>query len=66
MNQLSTRELLYLEDVCKMFESVAKTCEFAAGAAVDPNFKSYLQSMRQEHMQWISTTASLVNNTGKH
>jgi len=61
MNHLSTRELLYLEDVSKMFESISKTCTFAASSAVDPQFKSLLQSMAQENRQWITATASIVN-----
>ena len=42
MTNLTSRELLYLEDTGKLFESIAKTCDFAASSAVDPQFKAYL------------------------
>ncbi|WP_010249284.1 hypothetical protein [Acetivibrio cellulolyticus] len=61
MNQLTTRELLYLEDICKLFESTMKNCNFASNSAVDPEFKSFMQSMVTEHNQWITATASIVN-----
>ncbi|MDP4093871.1 MAG: hypothetical protein Q8920_10965 [Bacillota bacterium] len=61
MNNLTSRELLYLEDMSKLFESISKTCDSAASSAIDPQFKSLLQSMSNEHKQWISATASIVN-----
>ncbi|HHW39678.1 MAG TPA: hypothetical protein GXX19_00740 [Syntrophomonadaceae bacterium] len=61
MHHLSTRELLYLEDASKMFESIAKMSDFAAQNAVDPQLKSYMQSLAQEHRQWIQATGSIVN-----
>lgn len=61
MSQLTTRELLYLEDMCKLFESTMKNSSFASGSAVDPEFKSFMQSMVTEHKQWITATASIVN-----
>lgn len=64
MNQLTSRELLYLEDLSKMFEQMSKTCDFAETNSTDPQFKSFLQSMAQEHRQWIQTTASIVNKNG--
>lgn len=63
MNQLTTRELLYLEDMSKMFESISKNCDFASSAAVDPQLKSLLQSISQERKQWISATSSIVNGS---
>ena len=61
MNQLTTRELLYLEDICKLFESTMKNCNFASNSAVDPEFKSFMQSMATEHRQWIDATIPIVN-----
>ncbi len=61
MHHLTTRELLYLEDMSKLFKSIAKNSEFAAQSAVDPQIKSYMESLAQEHRQWISTTNALVN-----
>ncbi len=63
VNNLTTRELLFLEDVTKMFEAISKNCDFAASSAVDPQFKSLMQTLSSEHKHWISTTASIV--TGK-
>jgi hypothetical protein len=62
MANLTTRELLYLEDMSKMFESFSKVCDSAAGSTQDQQLKSMLQAMSQEHRQWISSTASIVTN----
>jgi hypothetical protein len=57
VKNLTARELLYLEDTGKIFECIAKTCDFAASGAVDPQFKAYLQTLGKEHKQWMSATA---------
>ncbi|HHY44921.1 MAG TPA: hypothetical protein GX512_04335 [Firmicutes bacterium] len=57
MKNPTSRELMYLEDAGKLFESIAKTCDFAASSAVDPQFKAYLQALGKEHKQWMSATA---------
>jgi len=62
VKHLTSRELLYLEDAGKLFESIAKTCDFAASSAVDPQFKAYLQALRKEHKQWMSATAEKGQN----
>lgn len=62
MNQLTTRELLYLEDTSKLFESIVKNCNFAANTAVDPEFKALVQSISTERKQWILATTAIVNN----
>jgi len=62
VEQLTTRELLYLEDMSKLFESIAKTCDTAAQQAVDPEFKAYLQSIANERRQWIAATASIAKS----
>jgi hypothetical protein len=64
MSNLTSRELLFLEDDSKLFESIAKNCDFASGSSVDPQFKSFVQSLAAEQRQWISATASLIN-TGR-
>lgn len=61
MHHISTKELLYLEDASKMFESIAKMSQTAAQNAVDPQLKSYMQSIAEEHKQWIQATGSIVN-----
>lgn len=63
MANLTTRELLYLEDISKMFETFSKACDTAANSTQDTQLKSMLQSMSQEHRQWISSTASIVTNS---
>lgn len=62
MNHLTAKELLYLEDISSICESIAKNCDFTANTAADPQLKSYCQSLGNEHRQWISSTASVVNN----
>jgi hypothetical protein len=63
VDQLTTRELLYLEDMSKMFESIAKTCDTAAQNAVDPQFRAYLQAIANERRQWIAATASIAKSS---
>ncbi len=60
MNQFSTRELLYLEDTSKLFDSIDKTCKHAISEVTDPQIKSMLASLNSTHKQWIQSTASLV------
>lgn len=62
MHHYTARELLYLEDMSSLFESIAKNCDFAANSAVDPQFKSYLQSLGNDHRQWISSSASVISS----
>jgi len=61
---LSTRELLYLEDVAKLFESVDKNCHTGMQMSNDSQLKSLLQSISQDHHHWISSISSLVNSNG--
>lgn len=63
MHHFTPRELLYMEDMSSLFESIAKNCDFAASQAIDPQFKSYLQSLGNDHRSWISSTSSII--TGK-
>ena len=56
----STKELLYLEDVSKLFDSIEKTCQHAMGEVTDPQVKSLLQTLSKDHRQWIQSSASLV------
>jgi hypothetical protein len=65
MHHLTTRELLYLEDMSSLFESIAKNCDYAAGSVVDPHLKSYCQSLSNEHRQWVSATTSFVTDKSK-
>ena len=61
---LSTKELLYLEDVAKLVESVDKNCHTGMQMSNDPQIKSLLHSISQDHHQWMSTISSLVNSNG--
>jgi hypothetical protein len=60
---LSTRELLYLEDVAKLFESVNKNCSRGIQTSTDPQFKALMQSLKQDHSTWISSVSNLVTST---
>lgn len=62
---LSTRELLYLEDLAKMFESVNKNCSRGMQSTTDPQVRTVLQGLSQDHQQWMQTTAMLVQKNGQ-
>lgn len=63
MSQLSTRELLYLEDSSKIFEAIQKTCNHAMSECTDPQVRSLIQGMSNQHRQWIQSSASLVSRS---
>jgi hypothetical protein len=63
VNQLSTKELVYLEDTSKIFEAIQKTCQHAMSECTDPQVKSLIQGMSSQHQQWIQTSASFVNRS---
>lgn len=65
MHHFTPRELLYLEDMSSMFESIAKNCDFAVSNVVDPQFKSYLHTLGNEHKKWISATTSIVTDKNR-
>jgi hypothetical protein len=62
---LSSRELLYLDDLAKLFESINKNCSSGLQNTTDPQVKTLLQGLSQNHQQWIQTTAALVNSNGQ-
>lgn len=64
MNQFSTRELLYLEDSNKLFDSIEKTCQHALSEITDPQIKGIITSMSNAHKQWMQSSASLVTKSG--
>lgn len=64
MSQLSTRELLYLEDSSKIFDTIQKTCQHAMSEVTDSQVKSLIQDMSSQHKQWIQSSASLVSRSG--
>ncbi len=61
--QLSTRELLYLEDSSKMMEAIQKACQHAMSECTDPQVKSLIQNMSSEHNQSIQSSASFVSRS---
>ncbi|MGE5390615.1 MAG: hypothetical protein ACM3PE_06070 [Deltaproteobacteria bacterium] len=63
MTRFSTRELLYLEDSSKIFEAIQKTCQHAIGECTDPQVKTLMQEMSNQHRQWIQSSASLVSRS---
>lgn len=60
MNQLSTKELLYLEDAGKILDSIDKTCQHALSEITDSQLKSMISSMNSAHKQWIQRTTGFV------
>lgn len=63
MKQLSTRELLYLEDSSKIFEAIQKTCQHAIGECSDAQVKNLMQNLGSQQSQWIQSSASLVSGS---
>lgn len=61
---LTTRELLYLEDVTKLFESIEKNCNKGMQSTADPQVKTALQGLAQDHKQWMQIISSLVTQNG--
>ncbi|MDD4599694.1 hypothetical protein SDC9_04198 [bioreactor metagenome] len=61
---LTTRELLYLEDLTKLFESVDKNCSRGIQTSNDPQVKSLLQGLSQDHKQWMQSISSIVTSNG--
>lgn len=62
---LSTRELLYLEDLAKLFESVNKDCSRGIQNTSDPQVKNVLQQLFQDHQRWLQTLAMLIQDNGQ-
>jgi hypothetical protein len=61
---LTTRELLYLEDLTKLFESINKNCSRGMQSTNDPQVKSLLQGLAQDHQQWMESISSIVTSNG--
>lgn len=61
---LTTRELLYLEDITKLFESVNKNCTRGAQSTDDPQVRALLQGLSQDHQQWMKSVSNIVTNNG--
>ena len=61
---LTTRELLYLEDLNKLFESINKNCLRGMQSTNDPQARKLLQGLAQDHQQWMQTISSIVNTNG--
>ncbi len=62
---LTTRELLYIEDLAKLFESINKNCSRGMQATSDPQVKNVLQQLSQNHQQWLQTSAQLIQSNGQ-
>jgi hypothetical protein len=59
---LSTRELLFLEDTAKLFESISKNCNRGIQMTTDPQLKGLLQNLKQDHDAWVTSISTLVTN----
>jgi len=62
---LTTRELLYLEDLSKLFESINKNCTRGAQTTTDSQARTMLQNLSQDHQQWMQSVSSLVITNGR-
>lgn len=62
---LTTRELLYLEDLAKLFESINKNCSRGMQGSSDPQVKTVLQQLSQDHQQWLQTSTKLIQSNGQ-
>lgn len=62
---LTTRELLYLEDLAKLFESIDKNCSRGMQNTSDQQVRAILQQLSQDHQQWLQTSANLIQNNGQ-
>lgn len=62
---LTTRELLYIEDLAKLFESINKNCSRGVQTTSDPMVKTVLQQLSQDHRGWLQTSAKLIQNNGQ-
>lgn len=62
---LTTRELLYLEDLTKLFESANKNCNRGMQTTTDPQVRTLLQGLSQDHQQWMQSISSIVTSNGK-
>ena len=63
MAQFSSRELLFLEDMSKLFESIEKNIRHAKTEVTDQQILSMLNSMSQEHRQLIQNANSIISST---
>lgn len=61
---LTTRELLYLEDDAKLFDSIEKNCSRGAQATNDTELESLLQGLAEDHRNWRQTITSIVTSNG--
>ncbi|BBB91806.1 MAG TPA: hypothetical protein PKA28_08430 [Methylomusa anaerophila] len=59
---LTTKELLYLEDLGKLFESINQTCIHRAQNTDDQQLKAVLQGLSQDHQQWVQILSNIVIN----
>lgn len=62
MSQFTTRELLYMEDMSKLFESIEKNIRHARTEVNDQQIMSMLNTMSQEHRSWIQSAGSLISS----
>ncbi len=63
VNQFSTRELLALEDLSKLYESIDKNIQHALSEISDNQITGMLTRMSQEHRQWIQQTGSIIRGS---
>ena len=64
-NQMTAKELMYLEDVLDMEASEIQKYRQAAQNAIDPQTKSLLNSVAQQHQNHFNMFQRHLQNAGK-
>ncbi|HHU69723.1 MAG TPA: hypothetical protein GXZ31_05405 [Thermoanaerobacterales bacterium] len=60
MNQLSTKDVMLLEDTLKVCENMTKFISSAANMCTDPQLKSLCSTMVNEHRSSSQTLAKYI------
>lgn len=66
MNQLTSKELMLIEDVIGMEQYVSQFANYAAQQISDQQLKSLCQQMEREHQSDIQSLASFVTKIQTH
>jgi hypothetical protein len=61
LNQLTTRELMLLEDNLKMEANMARFAQSCVNSISDPQLKSLCQQIAQDHIHDIQTLSRYFN-----
>ena len=65
LNQLSTKDVMLLEDTLKICENMTKFISSASNMCTDPQLKALCGTMVNEHRNSSQTLASYITQQGK-